>query len=138
VNPRKWFGIIIIYTAVTLLCVFLIPSNSIFSFLRVVLAFIFVAIVPGYCLVNFLFQEGKLDLAEITVLSVALSFSIAGISGLFLGLSPIGITVSSITEALSFIVIVLAVLALLRKSGLVRIPSGKLRTKNLEQVNNQN
>jgi uncharacterized membrane protein len=136
VNPRKWFGTVIIYTAVTLLCVFLIPNDSIFSLLRVVLAFIFVAIVPGYCLVNFLFQEGKLDLAEKTVLSVALSFSIAGISGLFLGLSPIGITVTSITESLSFIVIVLAVLALLRKSGLVKIPSRKLRTKNLEQVNN--
>jgi uncharacterized membrane protein len=138
VNPQKWFGTVILYAVATLLCVFLIPSNSIFSLLRVVLAFIFVAIVPGYCLVNFLFQEGKLDLAEKTVLSVALSFSIAGISGLFLGLSPIGITVTSITESLSFIVIVLAVLALLRKSGLVKIPPRRLRTKNLEQVNNQN
>jgi uncharacterized membrane protein len=137
VNPRKWFGIVLLYTVVTLLCVFLIPSDSVLSFLRVVLAFIFVAIVPGYCLVNFLFQDGKLDLAEKAVLSVALSFSIAGISGLFLGLSPIGITVNSITESLSFIVIVLAILALLRKIGLVKIPARKLRTKKLEQVNKQ-
>jgi uncharacterized membrane protein len=137
VNPRKWFGIVLLYTVVTLLCVFLIPSDSVLSFLRVVLAFIFVAIVPGYCLVNFLFQDGKLDLAEKAVLSVALSFSIAGISGLFLGLSPIGITVNSITESLSFIVIVLAIFALLRKIGILKIPARKLRTKKLEQVNKQ-
>ncbi len=128
-NPRKWFGTVILYTVVTLFCVFLIPNDSVFSFLRVVLAFIFVAIVPGYCLVNFLFQDGKLDLAEKAVLSVALSFSIAGISGLFLGLSPIGINVTSITESLSLIVIVLAVLALLRKIGVLRIPSRRLNVE---------
>ena len=109
---------------------FLFQVTQVFSFLRVVFAFIFVAIVPGYCLVNFLFQDGKLDLAEKAVLSVALSFSIAGISGLFLGLSPIGINVTSITESLSLIVIVLAVLALLRKIGLLRIPSRRLNAEN--------
>jgi uncharacterized membrane protein len=137
VNPRKWFGIVILYTVVTLLCVYFIPSDSIFSFVRAVLAFVFVAVAPGYCLVNFLFQEGKLDLAEKAVLSVALSFSIAGISGLFLGLSSIGINVTSISESLSFIVIVLAVLALLRKIGLVKITSRKLSTKNSSQISNK-
>jgi uncharacterized membrane protein len=101
------------------------------------MAFVFVAVAPGYCLVNFLFQDGKLDLAEKAVLSVALSFSIAGISGLFLGLSSIGINPTSITESLSFIVVVLAVLALLRKIGLVKIPSRKLRAKNSSQVSNK-
>ena len=120
-TPKKWFGIIILYTAVTLLCVYFIPSNSAFSVLRIVLAFIFVAVVPGYCLINLLFGEGKLDLAENVVLSVALSFSIAGISGLFLGLSLIGINVTSITESLSLIVVVLAILAFLRKTGLLKL-----------------
>ncbi len=128
-NPRKWFGTVILYTVVTLLCVFFIPSDSVFSFLRAVLAYVFIAVVPGYCLVNFLFQEGKLDIAEKAVLSVALSFSIVGISGLFLGLFSIGINFTSITESLSLIVIVLAVLALLRKIGLVKIPSRRLKAK---------
>jgi uncharacterized membrane protein len=128
-NPRKWFGIIIFYTVVTLLCVYFIPSDSIFSFLRIFLAFVFVAVVPGYCLVSFLFPEGRLDLAEKAVLSVALSFSIAGISGLFLGLSTIGINVGSITESLCVIVVVLAVLALLRKSGLIKIPTKRITLK---------
>jgi uncharacterized membrane protein len=128
-KPNKWFGIIILYTALTLLCVYLIPSDSLFSVIRIFLGFIFVAIVPGYCLASFLFQNGKLDFAEKAVLSVALSFSIAGISGLFLGLSPIGINVTSITESLSGIVIVLAILAFLQKKGLIKLQVRKLRAQ---------
>lgn len=130
-TPAKWFGIIILYTVLTLLCVYLIPTNSALSVFTYVLGFTFVAAVPGYCLVSFLFQEGKLDLVEKTVLSVALSFSIAGVSGLFLGLSPIGITVRSITISLSIIVVILALLAFLRKTQLLP----KLRKQSPVQVN---
>jgi uncharacterized membrane protein len=129
VKSLNWFGIIIVYTVLTLLCVYLIPADSSLSALRVVVGFTFVAFVPGYCLVNFLFADGKLDFAEIAVLSVALSFSIAGISGLFLGLSPIGINVTSIAETLGFLTIVLAILALLRKVGLIKLPARKSRAK---------
>ncbi len=118
-NPAKWFGVIVVYTVVTLLCVYLIPSGSALSFLTYFFGFTFVAIVPGYCFVSLLFQEGKLDLIEKMVLSVALSFSIAGVSGLFIGLSPIGINVNSITVSLSGIVMVLAVLVFLRKMKLL-------------------
>ena len=117
-NPTKWLGIIVLYTFLTLLCVYLIPSDSTFSFFTYFFGFTFVAAMPGYCLVSFLFREGKLDLVEIVVLSVALSFSIAGVSGLFLGLSPIGITVRSITVSLSAIVVILALLAVMRKMQL--------------------
>lgn len=103
------------YTVLTLLFVYFIPNDSPFSVFTVVFGFIFVAIAPGYCLVSLLFQEGKLDLVEKAVLSVALSFSIAGVSGLFLGLSPIGMTTASLTISLSSIVVVLAFLAFLRK-----------------------
>ena len=48
--------------------------------------------VPGYCLVNILFLgKNKIDFVEQLVLSVALSFGLIGLVGLFLGLSPIGI-----------------------------------------------
>jgi uncharacterized membrane protein len=130
VKSTHWFGIIILYTVLTLLCVYFIPSDSLFSVVRIILGFTFVAVVPGYCLVSFLFQEGKLDLGEKAVLSVALSFSVAGISGLFLGLSPIGINFTSITESLSIIVIVLAILAFLRKTGIVKLQMRKLRAQN--------
>ncbi|MCW4008149.1 MAG: DUF1616 domain-containing protein [Candidatus Bathyarchaeota archaeon] len=114
----NWLGIIVAYTVLTVLCVYIIPNNSPFSVFTYVFGFVFVAVVPGYCLLNVLFQEGKLDLVEKAVLSVALSFSIVGISGLFLGLSPIGITVPSIIVSLTSIVLVLAFVAFLKKRNL--------------------
>jgi len=115
VKSTRWFGIIVLYTLLTVLFVYFIPSDSPFSVFTVVFGFIFVSIAPGYCLVSLLFREGQLDLVEKAVLSVALSFGIAGVTGLFLGLSPIGMTTTSLTISLSSIVVVLAFLAFLRK-----------------------
>ena len=134
VKPAKWFGIIVLYTILTLVCVYLIPSNTTLSFFTYFFGFTFVAVVPGYCLISFLFQEGKLDLAEKAVLSVALSFSIVGISGLFIGLSFIGIDGRSITISLSGIVLVLAFLALLRKMKIIKPQMIKLHVQKTEQV----
>ena len=125
-KPIRWFGIITVYTVVTMLFVYFIPSTSPFSVLNFIFGFTFVVVVPGYCLVSVLFQEGKLDLVEKAVLSVAFSFSIAGVSGLFLGLSPIRMTTSSLTISLSIIVVVLAFLAFLRKR--------KFQVQSVEQV----
>ena len=63
----------------------------------------------------------RLDFVEEIVLSVALSFGLAGLDGLFLGLSPIGINFTSITVSLSAIVLVLAVIALIRKNKAAKI-----------------
>jgi uncharacterized membrane protein len=134
VNALKWFGIIVVYTALTLLCVYLIPITSPLNIITAVLGFVFVAFLPGYCLISFLFYEGKLDLPEKAVLSVALSFSIAGVSGLFLGLSSIGITGQSITESLGAIVLVLAVLAVLRKMNIFKFQLRKLRAQESQQL----
>jgi len=136
VNPNKWFGIVIAYTALTLLCVYFVSSDSVLSIIRILLAYLFVAFVPGYCLINFLFEDGKLDLAEIIVLSVALSFGLAGISGLLLGISGIGFGTASIAESLGLIVVVLAVLAYLRKTGLIKYSIQKLRMKPSIHVSN--
>jgi uncharacterized membrane protein len=78
-----------------------------------------------------------LDIIEKTVLSVALSLSVVGISGLYLGLSSVGITVSSVTESLSLIVIILAFLAMLRKMGLIRLPSRKRIQNQSISANNE-
>ena len=72
-----------------LLITYLIPSNSLFVVLRYVFGFVFVAFLPGYCLVNVLFlNRNRLDLVEEVVLSVALSFGVDGLVGLFLGSHP--------------------------------------------------
>ena len=115
----RWFGIILAFTALTMLCTYLVPSNpegNPLAYLRYGLSIAFVVLVPGYCLVKILFRKkNKLDVVEESVLSVALSFGIAGLAGLFLGLSPIGIGFTSITVSLSVIVLLLATTAFILK-----------------------
>ena len=108
-----------------MLFVYVVPSDSPFVAVTYVFGFIFVAAMPGYCLVNILFasKENKLSLVEEAVLSVALSFSIVGVAGLFLGLSPIGISFTSIRVSLSVIVVVLASVAFVRKWRFERFKS---------------
>jgi len=116
VKAQRWFGIIVLFTVLTMFVVYVVPVDSAFAVVRWVFGFAFVVSMPGYCLVNVLFSgKNKLDMIEATVLSVALSFGIAGIAGLFLGLSPIGITFEPITISLSAIVLVLAAVAFIRK-----------------------
>ncbi len=88
-----------------------------FAVFRYVFGFVFVTFLPGYCLVNILFMyRNKLDFVEELVLSVALSFGLDGLVGLFLGLSPIGINFTSITISLSVLVLVFAVIVFIRRT----------------------
>ncbi|MGA2682304.1 MAG: DUF1616 domain-containing protein [Candidatus Bathyarchaeia archaeon] len=113
----EWLEIIIAFTVLTLAVTYLIPGDSLFAVLRYVFGFVFVVFLPGYCLVNILFTgKNKIDPVEQAVLSVALSFGLDGLAGLFLGLSPIGINFNSITVSLGAIVLVFAVIAFIRKS----------------------
>jgi uncharacterized membrane protein len=124
VKAFKWFGIIVVLTVLTMLCTYLIPSESPLVGFRYFFGFIFVALLPGYCLVNILFTgKNKIDFVEAVVLSVALSFGLSGLVGLFLGLSPIGINFTSITVSLSVLVLVLAAVAFIRKTMELRNPT---------------
>jgi len=115
-NPLRWFEIIVGFTVLTLLVTYLIPSDSLLVGVRYVFSFIFIAFLPGYCLVSLLFLgKNRLDVVETLVLSVALSFGLAGLIGLFLGLSPIGIDFVPITVSLSVSVFVLSALAFVQK-----------------------
>ena len=122
-KPVHWFGIVALFTVVTMLTVYFVPSDSPFFIFRYVFGFVFVMILPGYCLVTILFtKENKLDWVEKAVLSVALSFGVTGIMGLFLGLSPIGLTFTPITVSISVVTLVLAAVAFVRKSMELRKP----------------
>jgi uncharacterized membrane protein len=121
VKPLLWFGLIVSFTILTMLFVYFIPSDSLFFIVRYVFSFVFVAILPGYCLVTVLFsRKNRLELVEETVLSVALSFGVAGLVGLVLGLLPIGINLTSITISLTAIVLVLAFVVFVLKSRELR------------------
>ncbi len=65
--------------------------------------------------------KNRLDFVEAIVLSVALSFGLAGLDGLFLGLSPIGISFNSIAISISAIVLVLALTAFIRQNQAAHI-----------------
>ena len=68
-------------------------------------------------MINILFLgKNRIDFVEQLVLSVALSFGLTGLVGLFLGLSPIRFSLNSITVSLGTLVLVLAVIALVRKN----------------------
>jgi uncharacterized membrane protein len=117
VKPTRWLEIILLYTVVTMAVVYLVPSDSPLLSVRYALGFIFVIFLPGYCLVNIFFLgKNRLDPVETAVLSVALSFGITGLVGLLLGLSPITISFESVTVSLTVIVLVLALLAFVRKT----------------------
>jgi uncharacterized membrane protein len=110
------------------LVTYLIPSDSWLVVFRYVFGFVFVAFLPGYCLVNILFlNRNRLDFVEEIVLSVGLSFGLDGLVGLFLGLSPIGINFTSITVSLTAVVLVFAVVVFVRKLR-------ELNVKSPEQV----
>ena len=116
-KPALWLEIIVLYTVLTMVTVYFVSGDSPLFVIRYVLGFVFVAFLPGYCLVNILFiGVNRIDSVENVVLSVALSFGITGLAGLFLGLSPIGINFTSITVSLSAIVLGLAAVAFVRKS----------------------
>ena len=117
VKPARWLEIIVLYTVLTMLTVYFVSGNSPLFVIRYLLGLVFVAFLPGYCLVNILFiGANRIDPVENVVLSVALSFGITGLVGLFLGLSPIGINFTSITVSLSAIVLGLGLVAFVRKN----------------------
>ncbi|MEM1589779.1 MAG: DUF1616 domain-containing protein [Candidatus Bathyarchaeia archaeon] len=114
---KRQFIAIIVFTFLTFLIISLVPSNSYLVGLRYAVGFVFVSFIPGYCLVQLLFiKNGKVDIVEKMVLSVALSFSITSLVGLFLGLTAIGINFTSVTVSLTAVVLFLSFLALLISS----------------------
>lgn len=116
-KPLRWLEIVLSFTVISLLAVYFIPAGSFLVAVRYVLGFIFIVFLPGYCLVNVLFLgKNRLDLIESLVLSIALSFGLTGLIGLFLGLSPIGINFTSITVSLGVVVLALAIIGYAQRS----------------------
>lgn len=131
-KPIRWLVIVLLFTVLTLLATYLIQTEPL-VYIRYVLGFLFIVFMPGYCLVNVLFLgKNRIDLIETLVLSIVLSFGLAGLIGLFLGLSPVGINFSSVTISLGVTVTALAVIAYLRKSKEKELPV--LQVQSPEQV----
>lgn len=112
-----WFWIIIATSILSFVSILFFPeTGKPLSYIRYIFAFILVAFLPGYCLTETLFpRETALDTIERFTFSIGLSFAITALVGLFLSFSMLGLTLATSLPALGSIVIILDIVALLRK-----------------------
>jgi predicted Zn-ribbon and HTH transcriptional regulator len=118
-SPRnsRWFWIVIGTSILSFISILFIPETGTpLSYVRYIFAFVLVAFLPGYCLTETLFpREDALDIIERFTFSIGLSFAVTALVGLFLSFSSLGLTLATALPALGLLVIVLAVVALIRK-----------------------
>jgi uncharacterized membrane protein len=112
-----WFWIVIVISVLSFASILFFPAiESPLSYIRYIFAFILVALLPGYSLTETLFPEkSALDLIERITFSIGLSFAITALVGLILSFTPFGLRLATTLSSLGFLVIVLAILALIRK-----------------------
>jgi hypothetical protein len=113
----RWFWIVIGTSLLSFVSILLIPETGTpLSYIRYIFAFVLVAFLPGYCLTETLFpKEDALDIIERFTFSIGLSFAVTALVGLFLSFTPLRLTLATALPALGSLVIVLAILALIRK-----------------------
>jgi hypothetical protein len=118
-SPRnsRWFWIALGTAVLSFISILFIPETGTpLSYVRYVFAFVLVVFLPGYCLTEALFpNEDALDMIERATFSIGLSFAVTALVGLFLSFSSLNLTLATALPALGSLVIVLAVVALLRK-----------------------
>jgi hypothetical protein len=113
----RWFWIAVGTTLLSFISILLIPETGTpISYVRYVFAFVLVIFLPGYCLTETLFpNEDALDTVERITFSIGLSFAVTALVGLFLSFSSLNLTLATALPALGSLVLVLAVVALIRK-----------------------
>jgi hypothetical protein len=118
-SPRKsrWFWLVIGLSLFTFISIIFIPETGTpLSYLRYIFGFVLVAFLPGYCLNETLFpRSDAMDVIERFTFSIGLSFAITALVALFLSFTSFGLTLATALPALGSIVIVLAIVALIRK-----------------------
>ena len=116
-RKSRWFWIVIGTSILSFVSILFIPETGTpLSYLRYIFAFVLVAFLPGYCLTETLFpREDALDIIERLTFSIGLSFAVTALVGLFLSFTPLSLTLTTALPALGSLVIVLAIVALIRK-----------------------
>lgn len=112
-----WFWLVIILSLLSFVSIIFVPETGTpLSYLRYIFGFVLVAFLPGYCLTETLFPKVVvMDIIERFTFSIGLSFAITALVALFLSFTPFGMTLSTTLPTLGFLVIVLAIVALIRK-----------------------
>jgi hypothetical protein len=111
-----WFWINIVLSVVTAISVFTISDKNIpYIYIRYILGFIFVFILPGFSLIKFLFPTREMDNIERTAISIGTSLVLVPLVGFLLNFTPWGIRLTSITFSLLALTILLTFLGLMRE-----------------------
>jgi uncharacterized membrane protein len=111
-----WFWIIIVTSMLSFFSINYLSGTGAIAYIRYVFGFILAAFLPGYCLTETLFpKESTLDMIERITFSIGLSFAITALMGLFLSFTSIGLNLSTTLLSLGSLVIILAIIALIRK-----------------------
>jgi predicted Zn-ribbon and HTH transcriptional regulator len=116
-RKSRWFWLVITLSLLSFASIIFIPeTGTLLSYVRYIFGFVLVAFLPGYCLTETLFpKENAMDLIEKFTFSIGLSFAITALVALFLSFTPLGLTLETTLPTLGSLVIVLALVALVRK-----------------------
>ncbi len=100
----------------TVLIIYVVPSEFPFVIIRWLLGSVFVLFIPGYVTVEALFtEEARLDSIERFALSIGLSLALVPLVGLLLNYSPWGIRLATIVISLTIFTVGLALIAVTRR-----------------------
>lgn len=106
-----FFWLRIAATCFALTVIFFLPNVEPWSYIRILIAVVFVLFLPGNALVQLLFAHRNMEQTEQMVLSVGLSIAIVSIIGLVLKYTPLGLTVQSAVISISILSITLFLIA---------------------------
>lgn len=110
-----WLYVLISLIIITVSLIYVSESIKSLTVLRYVLGSIFVLFIPGYTLVQALYEPGELAPLEELALSIGLSLATVPLIGLVLNYTPWGIRLSPIVVSLSIFSTVLGLLAAYRR-----------------------
>lgn len=125
-----WVSAILLFMALTLASIYLIPQYPPFIYVRYISGALFVLYVPGYSLIEALYSKAdELDQLERLALSIGLSLALVPLVGLVLNYTPWGIRLVPILVSLILLTFILTMVAAHRKLGYVKLSSRALTPK---------
>jgi hypothetical protein len=110
------FWVICVFSILTTISVFIIDEKAYpYIFIRYVLGTIFILILPGYSLLNALFQTIEINVMEILTLSLAISLALVPFIGLILNYTIWRLKNPSIVLSILILIVFLNVISLIRE-----------------------
>lgn len=103
-QDSRWYLAVIAASFIALFSVLLVPDGSPLVFLRYLLGFLMVILLPGYSTLRALYDMRSISYAKIILMSLGISVCIASVIGVILNFTPWGLTPAS-TSLTQFVVI---------------------------------